>query len=117
MLYDPLRLPPRLRDAVVDPETTLVVSHASFWEIGAKAARGRLEIAGDSVVAIFEEIHALRTELLPIEEGDILASVSLPFHHADPFDRMLIAQARTHGLPFATTDSKIKPYDVSIYWE
>ncbi len=93
------------------------MSHASFWEIGAKAARGRLEIAGYSVAAIFKEIHALGTELLPMDEKDILDSVSLPFHHADPFDRMLIAQAQAYGLRFATRDSQIEPYEVSIYWE
>ena len=71
------------------------------------------------VFQLFKSSGELRVnpKLLNIGEADILASVFLSFHHVRPFNRMLIAQARTHDLQFATTDPRIQLYDVHIYWK
>jgi PIN domain nuclease of toxin-antitoxin system len=64
-----------------------------------------------------EDIEAFGAMLLPIERADILASVVLPPHHGDPFDRLLIAQAQARSLVLVTKDADIAKYDVKVLWK
>lgn len=93
-------------------ETPVVfVSLASCWEIALKTSIGKLEFPLDRLE---DEITDNRFTLLPIGIADILESAALPPFHRDPFDRMLIAQARTEGLVLVTGDKFLGRYEVRI---
>jgi PIN domain nuclease of toxin-antitoxin system len=87
-----------------------VVSAASAWEIAIKRALGKLDAPEDLGGALTES----RFETLPIEVEHAVLAGALPRHHADPFGRMLVAQAQQEGLTIVTRDPAFKPYGVSL---
>ena len=91
------------------PDSVLYVSIASLWECAIKASVGRLEIPDD-----FHRIVSSDYEVLGVDVGHVEACAKLPMHHRDPFDRMLIAQARLGGLTLVSRDANIARYDVQI---
>ena len=97
-----------LKDAIADPANEIFVSAASVWEIGIKRAIGKLGF----VQRIVEAILAHRFSLLPITGEHAEHAAELPRHHADPFDRLLVAQALLERLLLGTQDLKIRPYQV-----
>lgn len=99
------------RDAIAAADVVFV-SAASAWEAAIKTALGRLKIP-DTVEA---GVLASGFERLPISFAHAEAAGRLPQHHADPFDRMLIAQARLEGLTLVTHDRQFEPYGVDIAW-
>ena len=86
------------------------LSAASVWEIAQKRAAGRLAFDGDVVTV--RERHNVRE--LPIRGVHCEAAASLPRHHKDPFDRLLVAQARVEGFVLVTHDEVIGRYDVPL---
>ncbi len=110
---DAPELGPAARDAIADPEALVLISAASAWEIAIKAAMGRIRIHLDDVLRGIRESGF--TEL-PVRAEHGLAAGALPLHHRDPFDRMLVAQARHEGLTLITRDRRIEPYDVKVLW-
>ena len=86
------------------------VSIVSMWEIAIKAALGKLRMSDDFIVIIREA----GIEILPIRAEHTFAVRDLPHHHRDPFDRMLIAQARVEGLTMLTADRAFSAYDIEI---
>jgi PIN domain nuclease of toxin-antitoxin system len=91
----------------------VIVSVASLWEIAIKAALGKLDAPDDLPVRVRE----LGFELLAVTEDHASRVRSLPHHHGDPFDRLLIAQAQVERLPVLTADGAFEDYDVSVIWE
>lgn len=83
-------------------------SAASIWEIEIKNALGRLEVPGDFIGLV----ERSRFEPLPVGFDHAVEAGRLPLHHRDPFDRMLVAQARVEGLTLATADEQLQRYDV-----
>ena len=112
-LYEPRRLPAGVAAAIADSLNQLYVSHVSVLELTDKAAKFRLPSAGLSV----ERILGLGVTMVPIELADIAASVKLPRHHDDPFDRLLIAQAQARNLVLVSKDAEIAKYDVMVLWK
>lgn len=107
---------PRLSDAtrqLVQEEEAVFVSVVSAWEVAIKAGLGRLSLPA----SFAEGIVGAGFQPLPITFAHCEAVASLPPIHRDPFDRMLVAQARTEGLAIVTKDSAITAYDVSIRWD
>lgn len=102
------RLGPEARVAIAGPDTEVFVSSASTWEIAVKRASGKLIAPFDLAATI----GANDFIPLPIEIEHAVAAGELARHHADPFDRMLIAQAQLAGLRLATTDGEIAKYDI-----
>ncbi|MGY1662360.1 type II toxin-antitoxin system VapC family toxin [Geodermatophilus sp. SYSU D00705] len=102
------RLTPTMREAIADPGAAVAVSAVSAWEMSIKAALGKLA-APDDLVA---ELDHHGFEPLPVTVEDGLAAGALPRHHDDPFDRMLIAQARRRRLVLVTADRRFADYDV-----
>ena len=115
-LYEPERLPAHVQDIVSDMSNELFVSLATVWELANKAAVHRLPLAGSSVERMIERMEQLGVIFLPITQSNIVAAATLPPFHADPFDRMLIAQAQAHTLALLTKDAEIAKYDVQILW-
>ena len=109
-LHDPARLRREGADAIRDPGRAVFYSAASVWELELTAARGKLDLP-DGWLSAADETGFLH---LPVVAAEARASVQLPWHHADPFDRLLIAQARAHGLGIATRDLLIASYQVPI---
>lgn len=87
----------------------LLVSVATIWEISIKASIRKLPMPDD----LLEQIHSSNIDILPISPEHALAVSNLPQHHRDPFDRMLIAQARLEKLTIMTMDKHIRLYDVA----
>ena len=88
----------------------LYLSAASVWEIGIKQALGRLDVPGE----LYDIAVDAGCRPLPISWTHAQAAAALPRHHDDPFDRMLIAQARCEGLRLASSDAKLAVYDVDL---
>lgn len=99
------------REAVADPSSTVLVSAATVWELSIKAALGKLDLDGADLV---EEIEANGFVELPMTARHAQAAATLPRHHDDPFDRVLIAQARVEGLTIVTRDSAFDAYSIAI---
>lgn len=99
------------REAVADPSSTVLVSAATVWELAIKAALGKLDLDGADLV---EEIEANGFIELPMTARHAQAAATLPRHHDDPFDRMLIAQARVEGLTIVTRDSAFGAYGIAV---
>jgi PIN domain nuclease of toxin-antitoxin system len=111
----PERLTPPVLAACTDPETTLLFSTASIWEIQIKAALGKLTLHEPlSVVVASQRDNGL--QLLPVTLDHALRVGDLPLHHKDPFDRMLIAQALVEDAVLASADGWVPAYAVSYLW-
>ena len=91
-------------------EGELYVSAASVWEVGIKRALGKLDVP----VTLFDVAADAGCKPLPISWDHAVVAAELPLHHADPFDRMLVAQAQREGLLLASSDAKMAAYDVSL---
>jgi PIN domain nuclease of toxin-antitoxin system len=109
---EPERLSAAEQDAIADPENDVFVSAASAWEIAIKRALGRIAFP----IERFDEF-AVGMGLQPLAMTPLhgIAAGGLPRHHDDPFDRMLIAQARVEGLILVTRDRKMPKYDVPVF--
>lgn len=108
-LDDPTRISEAAQAAIRDPENAAYVSAATVWEIMIKQALGKLE-APDDLAFVLRDCQF---SPLPVTFEHALAVRSLPLHHRDPFDRMLIAQAMFEGLTIITRDSDILRYPIS----
>jgi PIN domain nuclease of toxin-antitoxin system len=115
ILGDP-RLKPHVRDALKDGDNRLHLSIASLWEISTNLANRRLKLPDRNIDYIVGFMERWRIELLPVRVEHIRAAAQLPFHHGDPFDRMLVAQANIEGLRLVSSDEKVKMYRVDIFW-
>ncbi len=110
------RLSTTARDLIEDSATVVLVSAASAYEIAVKSALGRLDLpdAPERYVPGLLERHGFLR--LPVEVPHALRAGSLPDHHRDPWDRLLVAQAQLEGLPIVTADTAIGRYEVSVIW-
>lgn len=115
-LFDDPRLSKRARDVIRSADTAVLVSSASGWEIGTKHRLGRLPEAMEVVHDLPPLLRRSRMEVLPIALEHALAAGMLPGPHRDPFDRMLIAQARLERLPIVTNDPVFARYEVDVVW-
>jgi PIN domain nuclease of toxin-antitoxin system len=116
-IVDDRALSGRARDLMRDAGNTLFLSAVSAWEIAIKIALGRLEISGEPSLVVPEQMAANSIEPLPVQISHALQVYSLPPHHRDPFDRMLVAQSQIEGLPIITPDARIGDYDVEVIWK
>jgi len=96
-----------------DPASLVFVSAASIWEVSIKSALGRIDLDGVDLVA---EIANSGFEELSISGRHAHEAGSLPPHHHDPFDRMLVAQAHVEGLTCVTRDPVFASYEIATLW-
>lgn len=109
-LGDDPQLATEARKAIADSEHLVAVSAASAWEISIKRALGKLDAPDD----LTDAVAASGFEPLPITLQHAVGVASLPRHHDDPFDRMLIAQAQAEDLTIVTRDPRFRDYRVGI---
>ena len=116
MLAQPRRLSPQTRSLLEDPENQLLFSAASSWEIAIKHALGKLPLPMPPAEYVLSRIETSGTTPLAIQHSHALLAGSLPRHHGDPFDRLLIAQAQLEKVPILTADRQFEAYEVELLW-
>ena len=109
-LADDNRLGPRVRAVLQDGHNDVFVSAVTFAEIAIKKSLGKLDAPPGLLGALAEEGF----EELPLLSTHSVALEALPRHHKDPFDRLLLAQATTEKLAFASYDAEVRDYDVEV---
>ena len=114
MLADPERLRAESRSLLGSRDTEILFSAASTWEIAIKWAFGKLELPDDPEEVIGEMMSRTSVTPLAILHSHTLRVASLPDHHRDPLDRLLVAQAQLTGVPLMTADPKIAQYEVEV---
>jgi PIN domain nuclease of toxin-antitoxin system len=105
------RLGTYARELIDDDDNPLLFSAATLWEIRIKQAAGKLR-----TIENFDVIEESSVTDLPITHTHAEAAAALPFHHRDPFDRMLIAQAQAEDAVILTKDDAFAAYDVRTAW-
>jgi PIN domain nuclease of toxin-antitoxin system len=113
MTLAPERFSARARALVEARENVLYLSAASAWEMAIKHALGKLRLPEPPVTYVPARLSALGVQPLAIEHQHALHVATLPAHHRDPFDRLLVAQAQLDDLPILTADPLIGAYDVT----
>ncbi len=106
----------KAQEAFLDTENNLYFSSVSYWEICIKCSIGRLELASNWAKLFDQEMVINTIKWLSIEKEHSRGIIDLPMLHKDPFDRMLISQARAEGMTLLTADSQIHQYDVMTLW-
>jgi PIN domain nuclease of toxin-antitoxin system len=109
------QLSDRARGIITTDTNQLHLSVASLWEITIKLNIGKLTI-GHTIDEIYRLLKQLNIEVLPIEQSDLEQYLTLPLHHRDPFDRLLIAQAIAQELTLVSADNAFGAYSVQQLW-
>ena len=110
------RLSPAAKALIDDLANEQIVSVVSLWEITIKHSLGKLTIALPLANLLALSSGQNPFHLLPIEPAHLLALAQLPFHHNDPFDRLLAAQALAENLPIVSIDAALDAYGVQRLW-
>jgi PIN domain nuclease of toxin-antitoxin system len=113
---DPTQLSIQAADLITDEANTLLLSHASIWEMQIKVQAGKLRFTPSLEAKVRTQTEQNRLTLLPIELPHIFSLDRLPSHHRDPFDRLLIAQAMNEQLPILSHDPVFRSYPVRVIW-
>jgi PIN domain nuclease of toxin-antitoxin system len=116
LLGEPDRLAPEVCRDVAHTSNTVLISAVCAWEIATKHAIGKLPLPESPRALLERAVADLRAEELPITTPHALLSASLPNHHRDPFDRLLVAQAILAGATLVTADHVLPPYGVTLLW-
>jgi PIN domain nuclease of toxin-antitoxin system len=112
----PARLSAKARRLLTDQRNELVLSAATPWEIAIKVSVGKLRLPCSVGEFVASRAVATRVTPLPITQLHAIESAELPRHHRDPFDRVLVAQARLEGVPLMSNDDVFEAYDVEVLW-
>lgn len=112
----PAMLPRKIAKLCEDPANDLYLSVVSAAEIAMKFHRRKLYLPSHPSVFIPQERHEHHIRSLPLDESSALFLESLPLHHKDPFDRLLVCQAIAHDLTILTPDAHIAKYKVNAAW-
>jgi PIN domain nuclease of toxin-antitoxin system len=103
------KLSPGARLIIANKNNAIFLSIASLWEISIKTSLGKLEVSG-SYELVIEDITKNEIELLPINFAHTVKQNQLPFHHRDPFDRMIISQALVENMDLISRDDLFDAY-------
>jgi|SRR5690348_18378059 len=113
-IEDPGRLSRKARTVMGDPANQRELSVISLAEIAVKNAAGKLNLSREDAM---DALRRLQVSMLAYAEAHALELMTLPVHHRDPFDRMLIAQALAEGLPVMTCDTEFRKYKgLQVIW-
>lgn len=109
-------VPAHIRDLIKDPGNAIQISIASFWEIGIKASTGKLPLP-TSLLGLEAIAESQAIEILPITVQAISVVQQFPFHHKDPFDRIIAATVLTTGGVLLSADAIFDAYGVPRTWQ
>lgn len=110
------QLSARAKALIQASENEKLLSIASPWETSIKVSTGKLMLSEPLEAYFAEQMRLNSIQLLPITLAHIARVSTLPFHHRDPFDRLLIAQSLTEGIPLVSADSAFDAYGVARLW-
>ncbi len=105
-------VPAAAREALEDETNAVLLSAVSVWEIAIKRSLGKLQIEDNWA----REMSRLDFEPLPVTALHAQSVEHLPWHHRDPFDRLLVAQAAVEGITLVSADTRLAAYDVPVLW-
>lgn len=110
-----LSLPKKVINEIKNPKNQCFISIASIWEIAIKTKLNKLSLLSqfDNIIEFLDENQI---EILPITFNHIVTLNELEFHHRDPFDRILLAQAITEGLTILSKDKNFTLYNANVFW-
>jgi PIN domain nuclease of toxin-antitoxin system len=115
-VYDDARLSPTAAQALTDPAQGKVLSVASLWEIAVKVTIGKLRLGMSFPEFVESSVTSRELRVLPVELAHLAEYVELPLHHRDPFDRLMVAQARVEALAVLTSDQRFSEYGIETIW-
>ena len=104
------------RRLIEDPTNSPFLSIASLWEMAIKLSLGKLIIQQPFETLIPSQLHAAGVSVLPITFDHLVTLIALPFHHRDPFDRVLAAQATVEGVTIVSRDASFDAYPITRLW-
>lgn len=107
----------RARELIADDRNDVVFSVVVAWEIVIKATLGRLSIPEPPDMYIPTRLRSFGFSVLPVHLRHVLGLSGLPDLHRDPFDRLLVAQARSEEIPIVTRDERVRAYPVEVLWD
>ena len=110
------RFSPETLASIEDTSNVVLVSIVGLWEIAIKVSIGKLELTESYHVLIPREMQRNHIELLPARIEHFAKVADLPFHHRDPFDRLLAAQAIVENFPVVSSDNLLDTYGVARIW-
>jgi len=110
------RLSETAQKIFLDPGNILFFSSASLWEICIKVSLGKLSLKSGWLKTIQDEMKVNAIQWLSIEMLHCVELTNLPFHHRDPFDRMLVAQAMVDDLQLLSRDNRLSSYEIKRIW-
>lgn len=113
---NPSMLSNQARAALEDERNDLFIGAGCIWEISIKVALGKLSLSLPMRDWMFKALMDLRVDLLPVTVEYVERQRQLPFHHRDPFDRLLVAQALVESMPLVSSDSVLDVYGVARLW-
>ena len=108
------KLSDRLKDLIEDTSNVSYLSVASLWEMSIKFNLGKLTLDPNFEEFVDREVITTSIQLLNIKLSHLRVNATLPFHHRDPFDRLIIAQSLAEGMPIITVDSAFNKYSVTL---
>jgi len=115
-VWDEVNLSNTAKVLITNPTHQKFISTASYWEIAIKLSIGKLDLGEPYRAFMHREIARNNFDLLPVSIDHAAAVSVLPFHHRDPFDRMLIAQAMVEDMPILSRDLAFEAYPVTRLW-
>lgn len=114
---EPEKIPEQVLTAYYDTDNDVFLSMASIWEMQIKHQLGKLELLLPLSTLIDEQCVNNGLQILAIETYHIFALTDLPFHHKDPFDRLILIQSQLEHLKLASADAVFANYDVNLFWQ
>lgn len=114
LALEPERITASTLTLLEDPSANLYLSAVVAWEIAIKQAVGKLPVPPGLRTWIPQQVEAMQLTPLPVTIAHALGVAALPRHHADPFDRLLVAQAIAEGLSLVTADQRLERYPVQV---
>ena len=115
LLNDP-QLSDNARAQIADPDNDPLVSPASYWELAIKISLGKYNLGIDFTTFFETQLATNELTVLPITIRHAAVVATLPCHHRDPFDRMLVGQATVEQIPIVSADTQLDRYGVRRIW-
>lgn len=110
------RLSETAKRIIAEPDNVIQISPASYWEIAIKISLGKYALPEPYGVFMERELASNDFQILPIEPWHTAVVTELPFHHRDPFDRLLVAQAQAEEIPLVSVDKTLDAYPIKRIW-
>lgn len=116
VLVSPKKLSLRARSVIESGDNHVLLSTASLWEIAIKEQVGKLSLPNPPERYLRRRIAESDIEMLPVSAEHALRLFSLPVHHKDPFDRIIIAQSKEEDIAVITADAVMRRYEIEVIW-